>query len=49
MLTDFYGNNLTTNTGLARDSYDIGLRAFCGAKYGANLLADGIKQEKSWK
>ncbi len=35
MLTDFYGNNLTTNTGLARDSYDIGLRAFLSANYGA--------------
>ena len=36
MLTDFYGNNLTTNTGLARDSYDIGLRAFLSANYGAH-------------
>ncbi len=35
MLTDFYGNNLTTSTGLARDSYDIGLRAFLSANYGA--------------
>ena len=35
MLTDFYGNHLTTNTGLARDSYDIGLRAFLSANYGA--------------
>ena len=35
MLTDFYGNQLTTNTGLARDSYDIGLRAFLSANYGA--------------
>ena len=35
MLTDFYGNHLTTITGLARDSYDIGLRAFLSANYGA--------------
>ena len=35
MLTDFYGNYLTTSTGLARDSYDIGLRAFLSANYGA--------------
>ena len=35
MLTDFYGNPLTTSTGLARDSYDIGLRAFLSANYGA--------------
>ena len=35
MLTDFYGNYLTTITGLARDNYDIGLRAFLSANYGA--------------
>ena len=35
MLTDFYGNQLTTSTGLARDSYDIGVRAFLSANYGA--------------
>jgi len=35
MLTDFYGNQITTSTGLARDSYDIGLRAFLSANYGA--------------
>ena len=35
MLTDFYGNHITTSTGLARDSYDIGLRAFLSANYGA--------------
>jgi len=35
MLTDFYGNHLTTSTGLARDSYDIGMRAFLSANYGA--------------
>ena len=35
MLTDFYGNQLTTSAGLARDSYDIGLRAFLSANYGA--------------
>ena len=35
MLTDFYGNHLTTTTGLARDSYDIGMRAFLSANYGA--------------
>ena len=35
MLTDFYGNHLTTSTGLARDNYDIGLRAFLSANYGA--------------
>ena len=35
MLTDFYGNRLTTSTGLARDNYDIGLRAFLSANYGA--------------
>ena len=35
MLTDFYGNHLTTSTGLARDSYDIGVRAFLSANYGA--------------
>ena len=35
MLIDFYGNRLTTNTGLARDNYDIGLRAFLSANYGA--------------
>ena len=35
MLTDFYGNHLTTSTGLARDSYDIGLRAFLSSNYGA--------------
>ena len=36
MLTDFYENHLTTSTGLARDSYDIGLRAFLSANYGAH-------------
>ena len=36
MLTDFYGNHLTTSTGLARDNYDIGLRAFLSANYGAH-------------
>ena len=36
MLTDFYGNHLTTSTGLARDSYDIGVRAFLSANYGAH-------------
>ena len=35
MLTDFYGNILTTSTGLARDNYDIGARAFLSANYGA--------------
>ena len=35
MLADFYGNRLTTSTGLARDNYDIGLRAFLSANYGA--------------
>ena len=35
MLTDYYDNYLTTSTGLARDSYDIGLRAFLSANYGA--------------
>ena len=35
MLTDFYGNYLTTSTELARDNYDIGLRAFLSANYGA--------------
>ena len=35
MLTDLYGNHLTTSTGLARDNYDIGLRAFLSANYGA--------------
>ena len=35
MLKDYYGNLLTTNTGLARDNYDIGLRAFLSANYGA--------------
>ena len=35
MLTDFYGNQLTTSTGLARDNYDIGVRAFLSANYGA--------------
>ncbi len=35
MLTDFYGNHLTTSTGLARDNYDIGVRAFLSANYGA--------------
>ena len=35
MLTDYHGNHLTTSTGLARDSYDIGLRAFLSANYGA--------------
>ena len=35
MLTDSYGNYLTTRTGLARDSYDIGLRAFLSSNYGA--------------
>ena len=35
MLTDFYENHLTTSTGLARDNYDIGLRAFLSANYGA--------------
>ena len=35
MLTDFYGNNLTTTTGLARDNYDVGLKAFLSANYGA--------------
>ena len=35
MLTDHYGNLLTTTTGLARDNYDIGLRAFLSANYGA--------------
>ncbi len=36
MLTDFYGNHLTTSTGLARDGYDIGVRAFLSANYGAH-------------
>ena len=36
MLTDFYGNHLTTSTGLARDNYDIGLRSFLSANYGAH-------------
>ena len=35
MLNDFYGNILTTSTGLARDNYDIGARAFLSANYGA--------------
>jgi len=35
MLTDAYGNRLTTSTGLARDNYDIGLRAFLSANYGS--------------
>ena len=35
MLNDYYGNPLSTNTGLARDNYDIGLRAFLSANYGA--------------
>jgi tetratricopeptide (TPR) repeat protein len=35
MLTDFYGNILTTSSGLARDNYDIGSRAFLSANYGA--------------
>ena len=35
MLTDCFGNQLTTSTGLARDNYDIGLRAFLSANYGA--------------
>ena len=35
MLTDFYGNKLTTTTGLARDNYDVGLKAFLSANYGA--------------
>ena len=35
MLTDYYGNPLSTGTGLARDNYDIGLRAFLSANYGA--------------
>ena len=35
MLTDYYDNYLTTSAGLARDSYDIGLRAFLSANYGA--------------
>ena len=35
MLTDYYGNPLSTSTGLARDNYDIGLRAFLSANYGA--------------
>jgi tetratricopeptide (TPR) repeat protein len=35
MLADFYGNKLTTTTGLARDNYDVGLKAFLSANYGA--------------
>ena len=35
MLTDYYGNKLTTTTGLARDNYDVGLKAFLSANYGA--------------
>ena len=35
MLNDQYGNPLSTDTGLARDNYDIGLRAFLSANYGA--------------
>ena len=35
MLSDFYGNNLTTTTGLARDNYDVGLKSFLSANYGA--------------
>ena len=35
MLTDAYGNQLTTSTGLARDNYDIGLRAFLSSNYGS--------------
>ena len=34
MLADFYGNKLTTTTGLARDNYDVGLKAFLSANYG---------------
>jgi tetratricopeptide (TPR) repeat protein len=34
-VTDHYGNTLTTSTGMVADFYDIGLRAFLGANYGA--------------
>ena len=34
-VSDHYGNVLTTGTGLVADFYDIGLRAFLGANYGA--------------
>lgn len=34
-ISDHYGNRLTTATGMAADFYDIGLRAFLGANYGA--------------
>jgi len=35
MLNDCYENKLTTTTGLARDNYDVGLKAFLSANYGA--------------
>ena len=46
MLTDFYGNHLTTSTGLARDSYDIGLaclfkcKLWCSGGFSQAVEAD---------
>lgn len=34
-ITDHYGNPLTTGTGMARDFYDIAVRAFLGGNFGA--------------
>ena len=49
MLTDFYGNHLTTSTGLARDSYDIGMRAFLSANYGAHeAFSQAIEADPSF-
>ena len=46
MLKDFYGNILTTSTGLARDNYDIGSRAFLSANYGAQeAFSQAIKRD----
>ena len=48
MLTDYYGNDLSTSTGLARDNYDIGLRAFLSANYGAEEDFSFILSHWDW-
>jgi tetratricopeptide (TPR) repeat protein len=45
-LTDCYGNVITTASTTARDSYDLGLRLFLGAEFGAlAAFAEAIKAD----
>ena len=48
MLTDFYGNHLTTSTGLARDNYDIGLRAFKCELWGSRGFSQAIEADPNF-